>query len=43
MIHRVGGGIKYYLYNFPQQSAVPFSVDFIARLLKAIPGNVARA
>ena len=27
VINRVGGGIKYYLYNFPQQSAVPFSVD----------------
>ena len=24
VIKRVGGGIKYYLYNFPQQSAVPF-------------------
>lgn len=36
---RVGGDIKLYLYNFPQQSAVPFSVDFIARLLKACPGK----
>jgi 4-hydroxy-tetrahydrodipicolinate synthase len=38
VINRVGPGIKYYLYNFPQQSAVPFSVDLIGRLLKAFPG-----
>src|SRR6202163_1648800 len=36
---RVGGAISLYLYNFPQQSAIPFSVDFIARLLKANPGK----
>jgi 4-hydroxy-tetrahydrodipicolinate synthase len=36
---RVGGRISLYLYNFPQQSAIPFSVDFIARLLKANPGK----
>ncbi|HQT75454.1 MAG: hypothetical protein B7Z80_04145 [Rhodospirillales bacterium 20-64-7] len=40
VIQRVGGDIKIYLYNFPQQSAVPFSVDFIGRLLKANPGKV---
>jgi 4-hydroxy-tetrahydrodipicolinate synthase len=40
VIQRVGGGIAIYLYNFPQQSAIPFSVDFIARLLKANPGAV---
>jgi len=40
VIQRVGGEIKLYLYNFPQQSAVPFSVDFIGRLLKAYPGKV---
>ena len=40
VIQRVGGSIKIYLYNFPQQSAIPFSVDFIARLLKAHPGKV---
>jgi 4-hydroxy-tetrahydrodipicolinate synthase len=34
---RVGGAISLYLYNFPQQSAIPFSVEFIARLLKANP------
>ncbi len=40
VINRVGTDIKYYLYNFPQQSAVPFSIDLIARLLKAFPGTV---
>lgn len=40
VVQRVGGDIKLYLYNFPQQSAVPFGVDFIARLLKANPGKV---
>jgi 4-hydroxy-tetrahydrodipicolinate synthase len=41
VIDRVGTGIKYYLYNFPQQSAVPFSVDLIARLkgVKDSSGN----
>src|ERR1700743_3166348 len=39
VIQRVGGNISIYLYNFPQQSAIPFSVDFIARLLKANPGK----
>jgi 4-hydroxy-tetrahydrodipicolinate synthase len=38
VIDRVGKNVKYYLYNFPQQSAVPLSVDLIARLLKAYPG-----
>jgi 4-hydroxy-tetrahydrodipicolinate synthase len=36
---RVGGSIGLYLYNFPQQSAIPFGVDFISRLLKANPGK----
>lgn len=40
VIQRVGGNIKLYLYNFPQQSAVPFTVDLIGRLLKAYPGKV---
>jgi 4-hydroxy-tetrahydrodipicolinate synthase len=35
---RVGGGIALYLYNFPQQSAVPFSLALIERLLDAHPG-----
>ena len=36
---RVGGSIALYLYNFPQQSAIPFGVSFIERLLKANPGK----
>jgi 4-hydroxy-tetrahydrodipicolinate synthase len=40
VINRVGGGIALYLYNFPQQSAVPFSLALIERLLKAFPGAV---
>ena len=40
VIQRVGGDIKLYLYNFPQQSAIPFSVDFIGRLLRANPGKI---
>jgi len=40
VINRVGGGIALYLYNFPQQSAVPFSLALIGRLLKAFPGTV---
>jgi 4-hydroxy-tetrahydrodipicolinate synthase len=40
VIQCVGGDIRIYLYNFPQQSAIPFSVDFIARLLTANAGKV---
>jgi len=40
VIGRVGGDIKVYLYHFPQQSAVPFSLGLIGRLLKAFPGIV---
>jgi 4-hydroxy-tetrahydrodipicolinate synthase len=40
VINRVGSDVKYYLYNFPQQSAVPLSVELIGRLLKAFPGTV---
>jgi 4-hydroxy-tetrahydrodipicolinate synthase len=40
VIQRVGGGIAIYLYHFPQQSAVPFSLDLIGRLLKAYPGTI---
>ena len=40
VIQRVGGGIALYLYNFPQQSAVPFSLALIERLLKAYPGTI---
>ncbi len=40
VIQRVGGTIKIYLYHFPQQSAVPFGIDLIGRLLRAYPGKV---
>jgi 4-hydroxy-tetrahydrodipicolinate synthase len=40
VIQRVGGDIRIYLYHFPAQSAVPFGIDLIARLLKAYPGKV---
>jgi 4-hydroxy-tetrahydrodipicolinate synthase len=40
VIQRVGGTIRLYLYHFPAQSAVPFGIDLIGRLLKAYPGKV---
>jgi 4-hydroxy-tetrahydrodipicolinate synthase len=40
VVNRIGGGIAIYLYHFPQQSAVPFSLDLIGRLLKAFPGVI---
>jgi 4-hydroxy-tetrahydrodipicolinate synthase len=36
--NRVGGGIKLYFYHFPAQSAVPITVELVARLLRACPG-----
>lgn len=38
VVQRVGGGVALYLYHFPQQSAVPFSLDLIGRLRAAHPG-----
>lgn len=40
VVQRVGGEIRLFLYHFPQQSAVPFGIDLIARLLKAFPGVI---
>jgi 4-hydroxy-tetrahydrodipicolinate synthase len=40
VIQRVAGDIKIYLYNFPQQSAISFSVEFIGRLLRENPHKV---
>jgi 4-hydroxy-tetrahydrodipicolinate synthase len=40
VIQRVGGDIKLFLYHFPAQSAVPFGIDLIGRLLRAYPGKV---
>lgn len=40
VLNRVGEGPAVYLYNFPQQSAVPFSLDLVGRLIRAFPGAV---
>jgi 4-hydroxy-tetrahydrodipicolinate synthase len=40
VINRVGGDIRFYLYHFPAQSAVPFGLDLVGRLLSAFPGKV---
>lgn len=40
VIERVGGDIGIYLYHFPAQSAVPFTVPLISRLIKAYPGKI---
>jgi 4-hydroxy-tetrahydrodipicolinate synthase len=40
VIHRVGHATRLYLYHFPAQSAVPFTVPLIRRLLQAFPGTI---
>lgn len=40
VVQRVGGRIKFYLYNFPQQSAVPLTISLFERLIKANPGKM---
>lgn len=40
VINRVGLGMPVFLYHFPQQSAVPFTLDLIGRLLHAFPGMI---
>jgi len=40
VIGRTGGGTRVFLYHFPAQSAVPFTVDLVGRLLRAFPGVV---
>lgn len=40
VIQRTGGSPGIYLYNFPQQSAVPFTLGLIERLLRAYPGVI---
>lgn len=40
VIGRVGGKVRLYLYNFPQQSAVPFSLPLLARMLQSFPGVI---
>jgi 4-hydroxy-tetrahydrodipicolinate synthase len=41
VINRVGSGMRIYLYHFPAQSAVPFTLPLVARLLRAFPGTIA--
>ncbi|WP_446924797.1 dihydrodipicolinate synthase family protein [Klebsiella pneumoniae] len=40
VIEQVSGDIKFYLYNFPQQSAVPLTVSLIERLLRTYAGKL---
>ena len=40
VVQRTGGGIKIYLYHFPQQAVVGFGLDLVGRLLAAFPGVV---
>ena len=40
VIQRIGGGTRVFLYHFPAQSAVPFTVDLVGRLLRAYPGTI---
>jgi len=40
VIQRVGTGTRVFLYHFPAQSAVPFTVDLVGRLLRAYPGTI---
>ncbi len=40
VIQRTGTGTRVFLYHFPAQSAVPFTVDLVGRLLRAYPGTV---
>jgi len=40
VLNRAGSEAKVFLYHFPAQSAVPFGLDLIARLLRAFPGVV---
>ena len=40
VIQRLGGGLQVYLYNFPAQSAIPFTIPLVARLLRAHPGVI---
>jgi len=39
-IQRVGTGTRMFLYHFPAQSAVPFTMDLVGRLLRAYPGTI---
>ena len=40
VVQRTNGAPKLYLYHFPAQSAVPFPLSLVERLLRAFPGVV---
>ena len=40
VVQRTGGGARIFLYHFPAQSAVPFTVPLVGRLLHAYPGAI---
>lgn len=40
LVARTKGETAIYLYHFPQQSAVPFSLDLLDRLITAFPGVI---
>lgn len=40
LVARTRGETAIYLYHFPQQSAVPFSLDLLDRLITAFPGVI---
>ncbi len=40
VLDRAAPGLKIYLYHFPAQSAVPFTLPLITRLLQAFPGAI---
>lgn len=40
LVARTKGETAIYLYHFPQQSAVPFNLDLIDRLITAFPGVI---
>jgi 4-hydroxy-tetrahydrodipicolinate synthase len=40
LINRAGTGTVIYLYHIPAQSAVPFTLALVSRLLRAFPGTI---
>jgi 4-hydroxy-tetrahydrodipicolinate synthase len=40
VLQRAGTDTRLYLYHFPAQSAIPFTLSLVERLLKAFPGTI---
>jgi 4-hydroxy-tetrahydrodipicolinate synthase len=40
VLHRAGTDTRLFLYHFPAQSAVPFTLSLVERLLNAFPGTI---